>query len=175
MANTDIDKTVSSNAVRSGREFTFSKTKGKGDDATVVATFILTGLKLKPVGDSWKIDPQDSGNIATIKALIGDFPQFAGAMFNTYLPVFLRGKLNDGFRGTLRQAVETACSGKVAVVRSPQFQVISGILVATPAFDPKAFPKTAWGPMGFGTPPTDAEVDAVRNGKDPWSDDDNDE
>ena len=171
MKMSDIDKKVSNNAAERNRAFTFNKTKGKGDSAEVVASFAITGLKLKKVGDSWKIDPADSGNVAALKAVIGDFPQFAGALLNTHMPVFLRGKLSDGFRGSLREAVEQACSGKTGVVRSPQFQVIAGILVNTPDFDPATFPKTAWRPMGFDTVPTADDIKAVRNGDDPWATD----
>ena len=166
-----IDKTVSSNAAERNRAFTFTKTKGKGDDAEVIATFHLTGLKLKKVGDSMKIDPQDSGNIASFKAVIGDFPQFAGALLNTHMPVFLRGKLNDGFRGTLRQAVEAACSGGAVDNRSSKAQMIAGELKADPEFEASDLTKKAWKKRGFDAPPTAAEIESVRNGDDPWSED----
>ena len=148
--------------------FKFEKTVGKGDAKKVIETYTITGMNLIKAGESWKIDPRNQANLATFKGIIGDFPQFAGSLLNTMTPVFLRGKLPDGFRGTLRQAVEAACSGKVEVVRSAQFSTIAGILAGNPKFDPSTMPKTAWKVMGFEAAPTDAEIDAVRNGKDPW-------
>jgi len=155
--------------------FKFVKTVGKGDARKTVATYTITGLTLVRAGESWKIDPKNQANLASFKAAISDFPQFAGSMMNTMVPVFLRGKLPDGFRGTLRQAVETACSGKIAVVRSPQFTAINGILAGNPDFDPKTMPKTAWPLIGFAEPPTAEEVDAVKGGNDPWMEDEDSE
>src|SRR6056297_1873448 len=168
-----IDKTVSDNAAQ---VFTITKTTGsvKKGDLKTVATYRVTGLNLRKVGEGYKIDPKNQANLATLKGLLGDFPQFAGSVLNTYVPVFLRGKLNDGFRGTLRQAVEAACSGKVEVVRSSQFATLAGIIAGNPAFDPKTMPKTAWPAMGFTEPPTAENVAAVKGGIDPWMEDEQD-
>jgi len=155
--------------------FKFVKTVGKGDARKTVATYTITGLTLVRAGESWKIDPKNQANLASFKAAISDFPQFAGSMMNTMVPVFLRGKLPDGFRGTLRQAVEAACSGKVEVVRSSQFTAINGILAGNPNFDPKTMPKTAWPLIGFAEPPTAEQVAAVKNGNDPWMEDEQEE
>lgn len=148
--------------------FKIERTSGKGDAKKVIETYTITGMNLIKAGESWKIDPRNQANLATFKGIIGDFPQFAGSLLNTMTPVFLRGKLPDGFRGTLRQAVEVACSGKAEVVRSPQFSAIAGILTGNHNFKVEDMPKTAWPIIGFSTPPTDDEVEAVKAGTDPW-------
>jgi len=97
----------------SARAFTFRKTAGswKRGDFEEVATYAITGLSLKKVGEIWKVDSQDAGNLAVFKGLLEDCPQFASRVMNTMAPAFIRERFPDGFRGTIRQAVETARDG----------------------------------------------------------------
>lgn len=83
----------------------------KDKDGKVEKVMIIKGLDTVTTKEgNVKLKPTET-NAAAFKGLLAPNSKLLGAMLNTYLPVWLRGKLDDGFKGTLAQAVEKASAG----------------------------------------------------------------
>lgn len=88
-------------------DFRIEKTDKNGK---VMKVIVITGMDTFVTKDgSIKLKPSER-NAAALKGLLTPNSKLLGTILNTSLPVWLR-RLDDGFRGTLTQAVEKASAG----------------------------------------------------------------
>ena len=170
MANTDIDKTVSDNQVVRGERFTLTQSTGSKKDGTykLLKTYHISGLDLDKNGT-----PTASvKNIATLKGVLGQFPHFVTSVLGTHVGVYSRRHARHGETYTLASLL-ALCAPKGADNRSSKAKFIAALLKDDPESEPDDLKAKAWKRKGFDPIPTVEDFEAVRDGLDPWSDDDN--
>ena len=154
-------------------DFKIERYKGKGDNKGLVKSFVITNFHTSQTsGGNVKIDPKNPSNLAMLKGALDKFPTFAGAIFNTHLPVYLRAKISNKWRGTFIQALqiaEVANSDSRSLKAQTLFKLIENANKEGESFESGDLTKKGWKKQGFDIPPTDEEIEQVKSGDDPWA------